>query len=309
MKHISIAKQESCADGTKKLLLQTTDNHYFEMAVFLFQNRWGACISSQLGCVFNCCFCKSGEIDFYRNLTGKELLEQINIARDQLPAGDQLDFINFMGIGEPLLNIDNIISTMNQVKENHNPATFSLSTIGLKNKIQMFCNSCLESGHFVQIQVSLHGATDAQRNEIFGFKLPANIADVLDQCEYCSRQFLDKGSRGKYRGKIKLKYFMIKEVNDDEKSLNNLVSLVKNRPFLILLAPINPVYRDFQPSNETRINYFSRVLLQNNIDCVVESKSAGLNIGAGCGQLAIKKLASGGQGGSFREKPLAGATY
>ena len=289
MKHVSIVKRESSADGAKKLLLQTADHHYFEMAVFPFQNRWGACISSQVGCVFNCRFCKSGEIDFYRNLTDIELLDQINLAGEQLPDGDRLDFINFMGIGEPLLNIDNIVTTMNRVKENHHPASFSMSTIGLKNKIRMLCDRCLESGLFVQLQVSLHGATDDRRNEIFGFKLPANIADILNQCEYYSKNVLARGFQGKYHGKIKLKYFMIKEVNDDESSLNNLVSLVKNRPFLILLAPVNPVYHDYRASSEDRINYFSRALEQNHIDCVVESKSVGLNIGAGCGQLAAPR--------------------
>jgi len=278
-------------DGTQKWLLEFRDNEKIEMVYIPEDDRGTLCISSQVGCPMNCKFCNTGKHGFVRNLTSEEIVQEVLVARDELKEWENLNKkigdgrtisnIVVMGMGEPLLNYENIVKALKIINDPDgicfSNRRITLSTCGLVPQIKQLANDLK-----VNLAISLHASTDEIRKKFMPVAEKYTIKEVMEAC----REYADKTSGRR----ITFEYIMIKDLNDTDEDAVRLISLVKkNRvPAKFNLIPFNP-WRgcDFKPSTQERINKFAEIITKAKIPCPIR-KARGQDIMAACGQLKSK---------------------
>ncbi|GHT29060.1 putative dual-specificity RNA methyltransferase RlmN [Planctomycetales bacterium] len=276
-----IKLHNQASDSTEKLLLTLSDGQQIE-CVLLRDNRGHrtACISTQVGCAMGCVFCASGLGGFVRNLTRGEILEQILLLNSLLPMQERLTHIVVMGIGEPTLNPDALLSALDE-------ATFSdgldlsvrrvtISTVGIPKGIRYLANAVAKSGKEYKLAVSLHAPNDELRTKIMPQNRFAGIAEILAAVD---DYFAQTGRR------VTFEYILIDGVNDRLEHARQLVALLKNKTAVVNLIPFNPVPElPFKTPPEMNVRKFASLLKSGGLQVKTRFRK-GDTINAACGQL------------------------
>lgn len=266
-------KQES-TDGTLKYLLEYPDGECVETVLMRFDNRANltACVSSQVGCAVNCSFCATGKRGFIRNLTYKEIIEQVlTIQRD---TGLKVTNVVFMGQGEPLLNLDNVLKAMEIFNENFQIGArrLTVSTSGIIPKINKLAELDMQS----TLAISLHAPNHEIRRKLMKIEEKYNMSDLHNAL----KNYVDKTGR-----RITIEYLLIKDLNDTVESARQLAHYLADIKCNINLIPYNPVAEnDYQrPSNNAVMKF--KYLLEHSGKKVTVRLERGADIDAACGQL------------------------
>lgn len=276
-----VACQKS-SDGTHKWLLKLDCGNCIETVYIPEANRGTLCVSSQVGCALNCSFCSTAKQGFNRNLSTAEIIGQVWLAARELSkaqgAHDQsITNVVMMGMGEPLLNFDNVVSAMNIMMDDFayglSKRRVTLSTSGVLPELER-----LREVSPVALAVSLHAPNDALRNELVPINKKYPLAQLM---ALCKRYFKDEPRR-----KVTFEYVMLKDVNDQPEHANQLIKLLRDVPAKVNLIPFNPFpMTQYQRSSQATIDAFRDRLIKNGINTITR-KTRGDDIDAACGQLA-----------------------
>jgi 23S rRNA (adenine2503-C2)-methyltransferase len=269
-------KQQS-ADGTIKYLLEYPDGECVETVLMRFDNRANltACVSSQVGCAVNCSLCATGKRGFIRNLSYKEIVEQVlTIQRD---TGLKVTNIVFMGQGEPLLNLDNVLKSMKIFNEDFQIGVrrLTVSTSGIIPKIKELADLDMQS----TLALSLHAPNHEVRSKLMMIENKYPMTELKKALKY----YVDKTGR-----RITIEYLLIKDVNDTVESAKQLAMYLKDIKCNINLIPYNPTEKnDYQrPSNNSIMKF--KYLMEHSGKKVTIRLERGADIDAACGQLRGK---------------------
>ena len=272
-----IKVKQVSSDGTIKYLIEYPDGECVETVLMRFDNRANltACVSSQVGCAVNCSFCATGKRGFIRNLTYKEIIEQVlTIQRD---TGLKVTNIVFMGQGEPLLNLDNVIKALQIFNDDFQIGArrITISTSGIVPKIKELANMELQS----TLAISLHAPNHEIREEL----MPIEKKYPLDELKKALLDYVQKTGR-----RITVEYILIHGFNDTVKSAKELAHLLKDLKCNINLIPYNSVDETkYKKSTNDDIMRF-KYLLEHSGKKVTVRLERGADIDAACGQLRGK---------------------
>ena len=275
-----IVSDRLAADGTRKWLLKLGDGNQIETVFIPEPERGTLCISSQAGCQLNCTFCATGQQGFSRNLEVAEILGQVWLAYRLLPpiAGREQPITNvvLMGMGEPLLNFDNVISAVNVMMDDHayglSRKRITLSTAGMVPGIDQ-----LRDAVPISLAVSLHAPDDALRSTLVPLNRKYPINQLLAACK---RYIAPEANR-----KVTFEYAMLTGINDSPDQAKALARLMQTVPSKVNLIPFNPFPGTrYQRSDSTAIVRFRDILLRAGIITTVR-RTRGDDIAAACGQL------------------------
>ena len=268
-------------DRTIKTAFRFRQGHIAEGVLIPSDNRMTACISSQVGCSLACKFCATGKLGLTRNLTFDEMYDQVAIIGKQSQEyySHHLTNIVFMGMGEPLLNYDNLLKAINRITSpdglNLSPSRITVSTVGLTKMIKKLGDDEVK----FNLALSLHAANDKKRSQI----IPVNEQNSLKKLAEALKYFYEKtGTR------ITMEYLILDRFNDSLSDAKELAEFCKNFPCKINIIEYNAVAETcFQKSKEISVLGFAGYLETKNIIVNIR-KSRGEDIDAACGQLAGK---------------------
>lgn len=274
---IKIKVKQVSSDGTIKYLLEFSDGECVETVLMRFDNRANltACVSSQVGCAVNCSFCATGKRGFIRNLSYKEIIEQVlTIQRD---TGLKVTNVVFMGQGEPLLNLDNVLKAMEIFNENFQIGArrLTVSTSGIIPQIKKLADLDMQS----TLAISLHAPNHEIRRKLMKIEDKYNMDELHKALKY----YVEKTGR-----RITIEYLLIKDLNDTVNSAKELASYLKDIKCNINLIPYNPTAQnDYQkPSNNSIMKF--KALMEHSGKKVTVRLERGADIDAACGQLRGK---------------------
>jgi 23S rRNA (adenine2503-C2)-methyltransferase len=276
---LTLSEEAQSSDGTIKALFQTTDGRPLEAVLMRYRDkRRSICVSSQSGCPLTCTFCATGQMKFARNLTASEILDQALYFRRIEP----LDHCVFMGMGEPMLNLDNVLAACERLPEigiTHRRT--AISTVGWIPGIERLA----EQPTPLRLALSLHAADEALRSELMPVNERYPLKDVLDAC----RAFYERKHR-----RVFVEYVMLAGINDRYQQALSLARALsggdrEGEPsiFKVNLIPFNPTDSPYEGSSRESIAAFRAALESRNIPVTVRL-TRGRDIDAACGQLAAR---------------------
>lgn len=273
-----IKKQES-KDGTKKFLFDILDENAIETVLMEYKFGKTICVSSQVGCKMGCKFCASTGIEFVRNLSSGEIVEQILAV--QREENVKVSNVVFMGIGEPLDNYKNVLKALKILNDpkglNIGARHISISTSGLVPKIRLLADEKWQC----TLSISLHATTNEKRSEMMPVNKVYPIEELMDACRY----YIEKTGR-----RISFEYALAKDNNDNIEDAKRLVKLLRGMLAHVNLIPINKIEDgEFIKSTNENILKFRDYLNDNGITATVR-RELGSDIDAACGQLRRKNL-------------------
>jgi 23S rRNA (adenine2503-C2)-methyltransferase len=292
---LALAEEAHARDGTVKALLHTHDGRAVEAVLMRYADgRRSLCLSSQSGCPLTCTFCATGAMRFGRNLTAAEILDQALHFRRLLrtaggrpsssrrgagrPAEDAPDHVVFMGMGEPMMNLDNVLAACRRLPDlgvTHRRT--AISTVGWIPGIDRLAQTDMP----IRLALSLHAADDALRSQIMPVNERYPLADVL---EACRRFYAVK------RRQVFVEYVMLAGVNDRHEQAVALARVLDPKIFKVNLIPYNPT-GSFDGSGPDAIDAFRAVLEEHGLRATVRL-TRGRDIAAACGQLAATSAAA-----------------
>jgi 23S rRNA (adenine2503-C2)-methyltransferase len=267
------AREALARDGTAKALFETGDGRPVEAVLMRYRDgRRSLCLSSQSGCPLTCTFCATGRMKFGRNLTTSEILDQALHFRRT----DAVTNTVFMGMGEPLMNLDNVLGACERLPElGVATSNTAISTVGWIPGIDRMASE----GRPVRLALSLHAADDALRSELMPVNDRYPLADVLDAC----RRWHAARKR-----QVFVEYLMLDGVNDRYEQALQLADVLQPRnAFKVNLIPYNPTDADFRGSGRDAIAAFRATLEDRGVRATVRL-TRGRDIDAACGQLAAR---------------------
>ncbi len=270
-------------DGTRKWLFELEDGKEIETVYIPDKNRGTICVSSQVGCSLSCSFCHTGTMKFSRNLSTSEILGQVmyvkNILNDWNNKTDKKKITNivFMGMGEPLLNYDNVIKSINVITDQKGLAfskrKVTLSTSGVVPKILDF-----KEDSDVNLAVSFHAAFDEIRDILVPINKKWPIENLL-------KALKDYSKKRKHK-RITFEYIMLDGINDSIKDAKELVKLIKPFKAKINLIPFNPwPGSNYKASSSDQIEVFKKFILDEGKLVATVRLPRGDDVLAACGQL------------------------
>ncbi|MFO1388817.1 23S rRNA (adenine(2503)-C(2))-methyltransferase RlmN [Cellvibrio sp.] len=279
-----VVKQLDSADGTRKFLIRVSGNNVVETVFIPDGDRGTLCVSSQVGCSLDCSFCATGKQGFNRDLTAAEIIGQVWIAAKsfgQLTMNGPRTVTNvvMMGMGEPLLNFDNVVDSMNLMMHDNayglSKRRVTLSTSGVVpqlDRLSQFTDACLA--------ISLHAPNDELRNELVPINRKYPIAMLLDSATRYIQSMPDT------HRKITIEYTLIDQVNDRPHHAHELAELLRDVPVKINLIPFNPFnLSNYKRASNNAIRKFQEILMEAGYITTVRT-TRGDDIDAACGQLA-----------------------
>ncbi len=279
MCNFNILKKQESSDGTKKYLFDILDGNAIETVLMSYHHGYSLCVSSQVGCKMGCKFCASTGIQFARNLTSGEIVEQI-LAVEQ-DNNIRISNIVFMGIGEPLDNYENVVNAIriinNQKGINIGARHISISTSGLVPKIYKLAEENIQC----TLSISLHATTNEKRSSMMPVNNIYQIEELLKAC----KDYINKTNR-----RISFEYALAKDNNDNLEDAKRLVHLLKGMICHVNLIPINKIENGaFTKSTNENIIKFRDYLNDHGIVATIR-RELGSDIDAACGQLRRKNL-------------------
>lgn len=261
-------------DHAVKYLLKLNDGEIVETVGIPSENekRLTVCVSTQVGCPMACDFCATGKGGFKRNLTQSEIVDQVLTVQEDFE--QRVSHVVFMGMGEPLLNTDNVLSSLKCLNQDIGIGQRSLtvSTVGIPNRIRQLAQHQLQ----VTLAVSLHAPNQALREQLIPSARPYPLADLLEEC----REYVEITGR-----RVSFEYVLLAGVNDLPEHALQLSKCLRGFQSHVNLIPYNPIHEaDYKRPNRDRIQAFVNVLQQQNTAVTVRY-SRGLDADAACGQL------------------------
>jgi 23S rRNA (adenine2503-C2)-methyltransferase len=295
-----VSRQDSRVDGSSKYLFRLRDGGAVESVFMPTEKRVTLCISSQVGCTLDCVFCQTGRMGFRRNLEAHEIVEQIVPLWRRVRGSRTRTNIVFMGMGEPLHNVREVILACRLVGDalgfHLGPKRITVSTAGVVPGIRRLA----ESGLGVRLAVSLNATTQSARERLMPRAAKTDLRELL-------RAARDYGER--FRDRVTVEYVLMHGLNDTPEDADRLIALVAGGPFKINLIPYNPgASDDLVRPTPADVDRFARRLLPR-APAVTVRWSLGPDISAACGQLCVetnggrKRTASPREGGGSRLGP------
>ena len=280
--HIKVDTMQRSSDGTVKNAVRLHDGLIVESVLIPTETRTTACVSSQVGCSLDCNFCATARLKRMRNLEPGEIYDQV-LAIDReskLYFNRPLSNIVFMGMGEPLMNYNNVIKAIDMITSNEglgmSPKRITVSTSGVSKMIRKMADDEVK----FKLAVSLHSAIEEIRNRIMPFTKSFPLPELREALEYWYH---------KTKSKITYEYVVWKGINDNKESVDALVKFCKYVPCKVNLIEYNPIDDgEFQQASAESINAYLKALDANGIIAKVRH-SRGKDIDAACGQLANKE--------------------
>lgn len=275
---LNIRKEYIDIDNTIKWLIETHDKKIIEtVAIPNAKNHFTICLSSQIGCILNCKFCATGQLKFERNLKPYEIISQLLIAKNKiaiLHAEKKITNIVMMGMGEPLLNVKNILKFTSIItnKEclNISKNKITISTSGITPNIKIIAKNN------IPLALSLHFTNNKLRSSLMPINKKYALKDLLNECK----------KYYKSTNNLTIEYILINNINDSKKDACELAALLKDIKCKICLIPFNEIPETkFKTPNQTKIITFQNYLKKNGFITNIRKKR-GFNINAACGQLA-----------------------
>ena len=272
------------SDGTRKWLLKVDEVNHIEMVYIPEAERSTLCVSSQVGCTLACSFCSTARQGFNRNLSAAEIVGQVALATRIIGLPENkgervVTNVVMMGMGEPLLNLDNVVKAMDLMQDDLafgiSKRRVTLSTAGVVPGIDE-----LREQSDVSLAVSLHAPNDALRDELVPINKKYPIKELMAACK--------RYVAGKPHRRVTFEYVMLAGVNDTLEHARELVKILRGVPAKVNLIPFNPFPgAPYECSSLDAINAFREVIMQAGI-ITVTRKTRGEDIAAACGQLAGK---------------------
>lgn len=279
---LTIDATQYSADGTAKSRFRTFDGHLVEGVLIPTEERKTACVSSQIGCSLSCKFCATGYMDRKRNLEYDEIYDEVVLINQQSERihGKKLTNIVYMGMGEPLLNYNNVLKSIERITAADglamSPKRITVSTAGVAKMIRQLGDDRVK----FKLALSLHAANDKKRHEIMPINDTNNIKSLTDALNYFYKFT---------KSEITFEYILFDNFNDSLADADELIKLYRQVPAdLINLIEYNPIeFARFSKPSEEKTEAFMRHLEKNKVNARLR-RSRGKDIDAACGQLANK---------------------
>ena len=275
---------ENSSDGTRKWLVQVENDSCIEMVFIPEGSRGTLCVSSQIGCALDCSFCATGKQGFNRDLTASEIIGQLWIAADSFnqfssTTTRRITNVVMMGMGEPLMNFDNVVEAMSIMLDDHayslSKRRVTLSTAGVLPALDRL-GDVLD----VSLAISLHAPNDELRNKLVPLNKKYSINEFIDS----ARRYLSKMPDS--RRKVTVEYTLMDQVNDRASHALELSRVLRELPCKINLIPFNPFPgTEFRRVSDVAMNRFRDILHREGYTVTVRT-TRGDDIAAACGQLA-----------------------
>ncbi|MEI6353693.1 MAG: 23S rRNA (adenine(2503)-C(2))-methyltransferase RlmN [Methylococcus sp.] len=270
-----IVREQRSKDGTCKWVMKTDAENQVETVFIPEESRGTLCISSQVGCALECTFCSTAQQGFNRNLTAAEIIGQLWVAQRELGVGAVTNVV-LMGMGEPLLNFNNVVAAINLMLDDHayglSKRRVTLSTSGVVPALERLADVV-----DVSLAVSLHAPTDALRDELVPINRKYPIQQLLAAC----RRYIGQDPRRK----VTIEYVMLDGINDSPLHARQLVRVLSQLRSKVNLIPFNPFPgSDYRCSARETIQRFSDILQAAGLVTTIR-KTRGDDIDAACGQL------------------------
>ena len=281
--HIKVGTMQRSEDGTVKNAVRLHDGLVVESVLIPTNTRTTACVSSQVGCSLDCNFCATARLKRMRNLESGEIYDQV-LAIDnesKLYHNRPLSNIVFMGMGEPLMNYNNVIKAIDMITSNEglamSPKRIMVSTSGIPKMIKKMADDDVK----FKLAVSLHSAIDEVRAKIMPFSSNFPLKELRESLEYWY---------SKTKSKVSYEYVVWKGINDNKEAVAALVKFCKYVPCKVNLIEYNPIDDgEFQQASPEAVNLYISELQKVGIVVKVR-RSRGKDIDAACGQLANKEV-------------------
>ena len=280
--HIEVDEMQRSKDGTIKNAVRLHDGLMVESVLIPTESRTTACVSSQVGCSLDCKFCATSRLKRMRNLNPDEIYDQVAAINQEslLYHNRKLTNIVFMGMGEPLMNYNNVLKSIEKITSPEglgmSPKRITLSTSGIPKMIKKMADDAVK----FNLAVSLHSAIDEVRTQIMPFNKNFPLDDLRESLEY----WYEKTER-----MITYEYIVWDGINDTRKDIDALVDFCNSVPCKVNIIEYNPIDDgEFQQAPKRAIADYVSVLEMNDIVVNVR-RSRGKDIDAACGQLANKK--------------------
>lgn len=291
--------QRSVLDGTVKFLFALDDNLRIESVLIPptdvheiaeDMRRLTLCVSTQVGCPADCKFCATGTMGYYRNLTISEIIGQVIGAQRHSPR--RISNIVFMGMGEPLLNYDNVMEAIDIMSDDEgigiSPRRITVSTVGYVRRIKQMA----DEGRRAKLAISLHTLDDTLRSQIMPINMKHNVDDIIEAARYYYQ---------KTRQRVTFEYIFFEGLNDSESDIRQLKKLSGKVPCKLNIIPFHPIHLPetssfktlFRPSSRERLHRFVERLRTECDYPVMLRSSSGIDIEGACGQLAVKEDSKG----------------
>jgi 23S rRNA (adenine2503-C2)-methyltransferase len=277
---LTVSETKASKDGSTKYLLETADGHCVETVFMPDDGKSTLCLSTQVGCKMSCAFCVTGRIGFIRDLTPGEIVGQI-MAVKPFMGNDRITNIVFMGMGEPVDNIEHVLKAIEIMEEplglkiSHRRLT--VSTVGLIDGLRLIDTKK------AQLAISLNAASPAVRTRL----MPINRVYPLHDIVAYVRSLGDMG-----RKRVTFEYVMLKGINDSLEDARLLADLLKGVRCKINIIPYNESpYAEFESPGEESVKRFQSYLIDRRFTAIIRDSRA-RDIGGGCGQLGMKYLES-----------------
>ena len=279
---LKIDATQYSTDGTIKSRFKTYEGHLVEGVLIPTDERKTACVSSQIGCSLSCKFCATGYLERKRNLTFDEIYDEVVLINQQSERvyDKKLSNIVFMGMGEPLLNYQNVLKAIERITAKDglfmSPKRITVSTAGVAKQIKKLGEDKVR----FKLALSLHAANDKKRNEIMPINESNNIKALIDALNYFYKQTGNE---------ITFEYILFQNFNDSQKDAEELVKVYRKVPAdLVNIIEYNPIdeFKFSKPSEEV-IENFMKYLEKHKVNARLR-RSRGKDIDAACGQLANK---------------------
>lgn len=279
-----VIKQLDSKDGTRKFLIRVSGDNAIETVYIPEGDRGTLCVSSQVGCSLDCSFCATGKQGFNRDLSSAEIIGQVwqaakSFGQLELNGPRKITNVVMMGMGEPLLNFDNVVDAMNLMMHDHcygmSKRRVTLSTSGVVPALDK-----LSSVTDVSLAISLHASNDEIRNQLVPINKKYPISVLLDSAKRYISAMPDN------RRKMTIEYTLIDHVNDRPEHARELAELLSDIPVKINLIPFNPFsLSNYKRVSEGALRRFQKILIDAGYTATVRT-TRGDDIDAACGQLA-----------------------
>lgn len=275
-------KLDSTDGQTRKTLFRLPDGRQVEAVLMRYDRRKTLCISTQVGCAMGCTFCATGQMGFTRHLSSGEIVAQVMYYARLLQAeGEVVTNVVLMGMGEPFHNYNNTMQAIDRLNDpegyNFGARRFTISTSGLVPAIRQFAQEKRQ----INLAVSLHATEDEKRSSMMPVNKRYDIEELIAAC----REYVQLTGR-----RITFEWALIHEINDTPEEARKLSALLKGLLCHVNAIPLNPTTGySGQATTRERALAFKEVLEKNGIPCTIRMRR-GIDIQAGCGQLAVTSL-------------------
>jgi 23S rRNA (adenine2503-C2)-methyltransferase len=273
---VRLGRVAESIDGTRKLSIKLDDGSAVETVLIpMEKGKFTQCLSTQVGCALDCKFCYTGSLGLSRHLTSGEIVDQVLVARDVVPEGSRVSHLVYMGMGEPLHNLDAVLGSLESITHEDglgfSERRVTVSTSGLVPEIKK-----LGERSRVNIALSLNASNDAVRDQIMPINKRYNIASLMEAL----RDYPLPPRR-----KMTIEYVLLGELNDTDEDAHRLCALLKGLPVRVNIIPWNPFDGPkYKRPEDDRVRSFHQILNRRGVTVTIRT-TKGLDINAACGQL------------------------